>query len=366
MKPAPSAWIPCLARSAFTPVRVSYTRLSTKTWSCITRKPRTAKSWKKASRKPVPWRVFTAAGTAYANYGVPMIPFFVYYSMFGFQRIGDLIWAFGDSRGKGFLVGGTAGRTTLLGEGLQHQDGHSPLMASTVPTCIHYDPAFAYEIAIIVQDGLRRMYEKREDVFYYLTVCNENYAHPKMPEGINEGILKGIYKYRSADGGKATVQLFGSGPIFNEALRAQEILATKFQIKADVWSVTSYNELRREAVDTERWNRLNPDQPAKAPYIVKALEGSQGPIIAATDYVKTLPDQLSPWLKDRLVTLGTDGFGRSDNRQYLRRHFENDAESIAAAALSKLVRDGKFDGKKARKGLEELGISPDKKNPARA
>jgi pyruvate dehydrogenase E1 component len=309
---------------------------------------------------------FTAAGTAYANYGVPMIPFFVYYSMFGFQRIGDLIWAFGDSRGKGFLVGGTAGRTTLLGEGLQHQDGHSPIAASTVPTCIHYDPAFAYEIAIIVQDGLRRMYENREDRFYYLTVCNENYAHPKMPEGVAEGVLKGIYKYRAAQGGKATVQLFGSGPIFNEALRAQELLAEKFQIHADVWSVTSYNELRREAVDTERWNRLNPDQPAKVPYILKALEGAPGPIIAATDYVKTLSDQLAPWLKDRLVSLGTDGFGRSDNRKYLRRHFENDAESIAAAAIAKLVRDGKYDGKKAKKAIMELGIDPEKKNPAHA
>lgn len=309
---------------------------------------------------------FTAAGTAYANYGVPMIPFFVYYSMFGFQRIGDLIWAFGDSRGKGFLVGGTAGRTTLLGEGLQHQDGHSPIVAGTVPTCIHYDPAFAYEIAIIVQDGIRRMYENREDRFYYLTVCNENYAHPKMPDGVAEGVLKGIYKYRAAQGGKATVQLFGSGPIFNEALRAQELLAEKFQIQADVWSVTSYNELRREAVDTERWNRLNPDQPAKVPYILKALEGAPGPIIAATDYVKTLSDQLAPWLKDRLVSLGTDGFGRSDNRKYLRRHFENDAESIAAAAIAKLVRDGKYDGKKAKKAILELGIDSEKKNPAHA
>jgi pyruvate dehydrogenase E1 component len=309
---------------------------------------------------------FTAAGTAYANYGVPMIPFFVYYSMFGFQRIGDLIWAFGDARGKGFMIGGTAGRTTLLGEGLQHQDGHSPVLAGTVPTCIHYDPAFAYEIAIIVQDGIRRMYGEREDRFYYLTVCNENYAHPKMPEGVQEGVLKGIYRYRAADGGDATVQLFGSGPILNEALRAQEILAEKFQIPADVWSVTSYNELRREAVDTERWNRLNPDQPARIPYIIQALEGTKGPIVAATDYVKTLPDQLAPWLKDRLVSLGTDGFGRSDNRRYLRRHFENDAESIAAAAIAKLTRDGKYDGKKAKKAIQDLGIDPEKKNPAHA
>jgi pyruvate dehydrogenase E1 component len=295
-----------------------------------------------------------------------MIPFFVYYSMFGFQRVGDLIWAFGDSRGKGFLVGGTAGRTTLSGEGLQHQDGHSPVLASTVPNCIHYDPAYAYEIAIIIRDGLRRMYENREDCFYYLTVGNENYAHPKMAEGVEEGVLRGIYKYRPADGGKATVQLFGSGPILNEALRAQELLAEKFQIHADVWSVTSYNELRREAVDTERWNRLNPDQPARIPYIVKAINGAKGPIIAATDYMKAFSDQLAPWLKDRLVSLGTDGFGRSDNRKFLRRHFENDAESIAAAALSKLARDGKYDAAKAKAGIRDLGIDSEKRNPARA
>ena len=309
---------------------------------------------------------FTAAGTAYANYGVPMIPFFVYYSMFGFQRVGDLIWAFGDSRGKGFLVGGTAGRTTLSGEGLQHQDGHSPVLASTVPNCIHYDPAYAYEIAIIVRDGLRRMYENREDCFYYLTVGNENYAHPQMASGVEEGVLRGIYKYRQADGGKATVQLFGSGPILNEALLAQQLLAEKLQINADVWSVTSYNELRREAVDTERWNRLNPDQPARVPYILQAIKGAPGPIIAATDYMKTFSDQLAPWLKDRLVSLGTDGFGRSDNRKFLRRHFENDAESIAAAALSKLARDGKFDAAKAKAGIQELGIDAGKRNPAHA
>jgi pyruvate dehydrogenase E1 component len=308
----------------------------------------------------------TAAGTAYSNYGVPMIPFFVYYSMFGFQRIGDLIWAFADSRGKGFLVGGTAGRTTLLGEGLQHQDGHSPVMAATVPTCIHYDPAFAYEIAIIVQDGLRRMYENREDCFYYLTVGNENWAHPPMPEGVAEGVLRGLYKYRAATGGKAVLQLFGSGPILNEALRAQDMLAEKFQIWADVWSVTSYNELRRDALDTERWNRLNPDQQERRPYILGALEGSDGPIVAASDYMKAWPDQLSPWLKDRLVSLGTDGFGRSDNRRHLRRHFENDAESIVAAALAKLARDGKFDATKAKAAIQELGIDPEKRNPAHA
>ncbi len=309
---------------------------------------------------------FTAAGTAYANYGVPMIPFFVYYSMFGFQRIGDLIWAFGDSRGKGFLMGGTAGRTTLLGEGLQHQDGHSQVHASTVPTCAAYDPAYAYEIAVIIQDGIRRMYQENEDLFYYLTVCNENYAHPPMPEGCREGILKGIYKYKAAEGGKPVLQLFGSGPIFNETLRAQQILAEKYQIQSDVWSVTSYNELRREALEIERWNRLHPAEKPKTPYIVQALQGSEGPIVAATDFMKVIADQLAPWLGGRLVSLGTDGFGRSDNREHLRRHFENDAESIAAAAISRLARDGKFDAKKAQQAILDLGIDPDKKDAARA
>ena len=203
---------------------------------------------------------FTAAGTAYANYGVPMIPFFTYYSMFGFQRIGDLIWAFADSRGKGFLMGGTAGRTTLSGEGLQHCDGHSLVLSSTVPTCHTYDPAFAYEIAVIIQDGIRRMYQEMEDRFYYLTMYNENYAQPPMPEGVAEGILRGIYRYKPAEGGEAQIQLFGSGPILNEALRAQKILAEKYQVRADVWSVTSYNELRRDALEVERWNRLHPDR----------------------------------------------------------------------------------------------------------
>jgi len=309
---------------------------------------------------------FTAAGTAYANYGVPMIPFFVYYSMFGFQRVGDLIWAFADSRGKGFLVGGTAGRTTLLGEGLQHQDGHSPLLASTVPTCHAYDPAFAYEIAIIVQDGLRRMYQEMEDRFYYLTVYNENYAHPPKPEGCEEGVLRGIYKYQANPMGKATVQLFGSGSILNEALRAAQILAEKYQVIADVWSVTSYNELRRDALAVDRWNRLHPDQPARVPYILKVLEGAEGPIIAASDFMKAVPDQIAPWLQDRLVSLGTDGFGRSDTRQYMRRHFENDAESMVIATLSKLARSGNIDTSVARQALSDLGIDPEKKDAAYA
>jgi len=309
---------------------------------------------------------FTAAGAAHSNYQVQMIPFFTYYSMFGFQRVGDLIWAFADARGKGFLMGGTAGRTTLSGEGLQHQDGHSVVLSSTVPTCATYDPAFAYELAVIIQDGIRRMYQEREDLFYYITLYNEDYVMPEMLEGSREGILKGIYKYKAASGAKATLQLFGSGPILNEALRAQDILAEKYGLAADVWSVTSYNELRRDALAVERWNRLHPGEPVKQPYILTALEGAEGPIIAASDYMKVVPDQLSPWLSTRLVTLGTDGFGRSENRDYLRRHFEVNAESIVGATLSRLSREGKFDTAKAQQAYKDLGVDTEKIDPARA
>jgi pyruvate dehydrogenase E1 component len=310
---------------------------------------------------------FTAAGLSYVNYRMEMIPFFIYYSMFGFQRVGDLIWAFADARGKGFLCGGTAGRTTLSGEGLQHQDGHSLVLASTVPTCAAYDPAYAYEIAVIVQDGIRRMYGEREDRFYYLTLYNENYAMPPAPKDLDvQGILRGIYRYSAAGEGKAQVQLFGSGPILNEALRAQQILSEHYEIAADVWSVTSYNELRRDALETERWNRLHPDQPPRVPYIVQALDGTDGPIVAATDYMKVVAGQIAPWVSDRMEALGTDGFGRSDNRQYLRRHFEINAESIAAAAVSRLARCGRFDPAKAAAAISELGMDPEKVNPARA
>ncbi len=306
---------------------------------------------------------FTAAGTAYATYGVPMIPFFTYYSMFGFQRIGDLIWAFADARGKGFLVGGTGGRTTLAGEGLQHLDGHSLVHASTVPTCHSYDPAYAYEIAVIVQDGIRRMYQQMEDRFYYLMVYNENYVQPPMPEGAAEGILRGLYRYRSADGAKSQVQLFGSGPILNEALRAQKILAEKYQVAADVWSVTSYNELRRDALEVERWNRLHPAEPERTPYLLQALADAEGPIVASTDYMKVVADQIAPWLPGRLIALGTDGFGRSENREHLRKHFENGAEAIAASALARLARDGKFDKVRAQAAVVELGLNPESADP---
>jgi pyruvate dehydrogenase E1 component len=308
----------------------------------------------------------TAAGTAYANYGVPMIPFFTYYSMFGFQRVGDLIWAFADARGKGFLMGGTAGRTTLAGEGLQHQDGHSIVVSSAVPTCATYDPAYVYEIAVIVQDGIRRMYAEGEDRFYYIMIYNEDYPMPEMPAGVEEGIVKGIYKVKPAEGKKAVVQLFGSGSILNEALRAQSILAEKYGVAADVWSVTSYNELRREALAADRWSRLHPTEKQKQPYILSVLEKAEGPIIAASDYMKVVPDQLAPWLGTRMVSLGTDGFGRSDNREHLRRHFEINAESIVTSALSRLARDGKFDPKKAQKAFAELGVNVDKVDPAYA
>ncbi len=309
---------------------------------------------------------FTAAGTAYANYNVPMVPFFTYYSMFGFQRIGDMIWAFADARGKGFLMGGTAGRTTLAGEGLQHQDGHSLVLSSTVPTCHSYDPAYVYEIAVIAQDGMRRMYQEGEDRFYYITLYNEDYAMPEMPQGVEEGILRGLYKFRAAPEGNAVVQLFGSGSILNEALRAQQILAEKYGVPADVWSVTSYNELRRDALAIERWNRLHPGETEKRPYVLAALDGSDGPIVAATDFMKAVPDQLSPWLLNRLVTLGTDGFGRSDNREHLRSHFEVNAESIVAATLSRLAREGKFDAQRAVKSFEELGVAVETADPANA
>ncbi len=308
---------------------------------------------------------FTAAGTAYATYGVPMIPLYTYYSMFGLQRMGDLIWAFADSRGKGFLVGATAGRTTLAGEGLQHQDGHSQLLMTVIPTCATYDPAYAYEIAVIMQDGIRRMYQEKEDLFYYFTVYNENYAQPAMPEGVREGILKGIYRFQPAEGGKAVAHLFGSGPLLNEAVKAQRILSEKYRVAADVWSVTSYNELRRDALAVERWNRLHPAEPPRTPYVVEALNGFEGPIVASTDYMKAVADQIAPWLSGRLVSLGTDGFGRSENREHLRKFFEVGANDIVAAALSKLAREGKFNSGDARKAMAELGIDPEAADPSR-
>ncbi len=285
---------------------------------------------------------FIAAGTAYATHGIPTIPFFIYYSMFGFQRIGDLIWAAADMRTRGFLLGGTAGRTTLMGEGLQHQDGHSHILAAPVPNLVAYDPAFAYEIAVIIRDGIRRMYERGENVFYYITLGNEKYPMPKMPERVEEGILRGMYKCCPAPtAGKGhKVNLLGSGSILREALRAQGILAERFGIAADVWSVTSYKELRREALEVERWNMLHPTQPPRRSYVEQLLANEKGVFIAATDYVKLLPDMITRWVPGGLYPLGTDGFGRSDNRPSLRRFFEMDAESIVVATLSRLAARG--------------------------
>ena len=310
---------------------------------------------------------FTAAGTAYANYGVPSVPFYMYYSMFGFQRIGDMVWAFADSRGKGFLMGGTAGRTTMLGEGLQHQDGHSHVLASTVPTCLSYDPAYSFELAVVIQDGLRRMYAENEQVFYYITMYNEDYAQPEMPQGdgIREGILRGLYRYKASPKGNATAQLFGSGTILNEVLKAQEMLSSQYGVEADVWSVPSYIEVRRDALAVERWNRLHPAEKEKQPYLLSALGDAKGPIIAASDYMKVMPDALAPWLGSRLVTLGTDGFGRSDNREHLRRHFEVDAASIVAATLSKLVREGSVKAKVVQKAFADLGIETEGIDPSK-
>jgi len=308
---------------------------------------------------------FIAAGTAYSTHGVNTIPFYIYYSMFGFQRVGDLIWATADSRCRGFLLGATAGRTTLNGEGLQHQDGHSHVLTSSVPNLISYDPAFAYEIAVIIREGIYRMYEKQNDVFYYLTLGNENYPMPSMPEGAKEGILKGMYRFaKSAQkNAKHKVHLLGSGAIMNQVLKAQQTLEEKYDVAADVWSVTSYNELRREALAVERWNLLHPDQKPKAPYVTQCFQNEDGVIVAASDYMKILPDGISKWLPRPLVSLGTDGFGRSESRKALRDFFEVDDRFIVLATLTGLARDKKIDFKEVHKALKNLEINSEKINP---
>jgi len=309
---------------------------------------------------------FIAAGTSYATHGIDMIPFFIFYSMFGFQRIGDLIWAAADQRTRGFLLGATSGRTTLNGEGLQHEDGHSHLLACTVPNLLAYDPAYAYELAVIIRDGLKRMFVDRQDIFYYITLYNENYPMPPMPAGAEEGILKGLYKLKDApptEDDRARVHLLGSGSLLREALRAQEILAQRYGIAADVWSATSYKELRRDALEADRWNLLHPDQEPRKPYVTSLFEGDDAPIIAVSDYLKLVPDQIARWLPGRLYTLGTDGFGRSDTREALRRFFEIDAECVAIAALDQLSRRCRIDHGLPRKAIEELGVDPEKVDP---
>jgi pyruvate dehydrogenase E1 component len=309
---------------------------------------------------------FVAAGSAYATHGINTIPFFIYYSMFGMQRVGDFVWAAADTRARGFLLGGTAGRTTLAGEGLQHQDGHSHLLALAVPNLMSYDPAFAFEIAVIIEDGIRRMYKEGESIFYYLTLMNESYEMPPMPEGARDGILKGMYRLRAADKKKAKTraQLLGSGAILNEVLAAQQILAEKYDVAADVWSVTSYPQLYRDGHEVERWNRLHAGEKPRVPYVTQCLGDTEGVIVAASDYVKLLPDGIDRWLPRRLTALGTDGFGRSEGRSALRDFFEVDAKHIVHATLVDLARDGKIDQSVAQKAIKDLGINPDKPNPA--
>jgi pyruvate dehydrogenase E1 component len=308
---------------------------------------------------------FIAAGTAYASHGIPTIPFFIFYSMFGFQRIGDLIWAAADMRTRGFLLGGTAGRTTLMGEGLQHQDGHSHVLASVVPNLQAYDPGFAYELALIVQEGIRRMYEAGESIFYYITLGNENYPMPPMPQGVEEGVLRGMYKLRpAAQKAKGTkVHLLGSGSLLREALRAQELLADRFGVAADVWSVTSYKELRRDALEAERWNLLHPTAEPRRSYVERLLADQPGVYVAVTDFMRSVPEMIDRWVPGGLFPLGTDGFGRSENRPMLRRFFEVDAEFIALAALHRLAQCGERKPADVQKALKELQIDPEKADP---
>ena len=309
---------------------------------------------------------FIAAGTAYANHGINTIPFFIFYSMFGLQRVGDLIWAGADMQTRGFLVGGTAGRTTLAGEGLQHQDGNSHLLAYPVPTLKAYDPAYAYELAVIIKDGLERMYEKQEKVFYYITVMNENYVQPEMPKGknIKEGIIRGLYKLKSSDlkRTKLKAQLLGSGAILNQVVKAQELLAEKYNVAADVWSVTSYKELHRDALMVERHNMFHPDD-LQEPYITKALKNSKGVFVAASDYVKALPESVARWIPGPLFSLGTDGFGRSDGRRHLRDFFEVDYRYITYATLYMLWKEGHIEADVLKKAIKDLDIDVDKANP---
>src|SRR3954449_2870665 len=310
---------------------------------------------------------FIAAGTAYATHGVNTIPFFIYYSMFGFQRVGDLIWAGADSRARGFLLGGTSGRTTLAGEGLQHQDGNSLVYSLCYPNCLSYDPAYAYELAVIIQDGIKRMYQDQESVFYYLTVMNEQYVMPEMPAGSREGILKGMYKFKSSldTKSKLRAQLFGSGAILNEVIAAQELLQ-KYGVAADVWSVTSYTELYRDGHNCERWNMLHPTETQKVPYVTQCLKDAPGVFVAASDYCKVLPDSIDRWVPRKIRALGTDGFGRSEDRAALREFFEVDARFIAVATLSELLKEGQIDAKVVAQAIKDFGINTEKKNPAKS
>ena len=303
-----------------------------------------------------------AAATSYSTHGIPMIPFYIFYSMFGFQRIGDLAWAAGDSHARGFLIGGTAGRTTLNGEGLQHQDGHSHVLAGTVPNCVSYDPTFAYEMAVIVQDGLRRMFVEKESVFYYITSMNENYSHPALPAGAEEGILRGLYRFRDREGDRA-VNLVGSGTILREVIAAGDLLEADFGVSARIWSAPSFNELARDGHDAARWNRLHPAEPPRTPYVTSTLGASEGPVVAATDYIRSYAEQIRAFVPQPYVTLGTDGFGRSSTRKKLRHHFEVDRFHVAVAALKALADEGTVDAKLVADAIAKYGIDTDKVPP---
>jgi pyruvate dehydrogenase E1 component len=304
-----------------------------------------------------------AAATAYSTSDIPMIPFYIFYSMFGFQRVMDLIWAAGDSRARGFLLGGTAGRTTLNGEGLQHEDGHSHVLSSVVPNCVSYDPAYSYEVAVIIADGLRRMLAEQEDVFFYITLMNENYEHPALPEGAEAGILRGMYLLRSSDLDGPRVQLMGSGTILREVLDAADLLAADYGVAADVWSATSFTELRRDGLAAERWNMLHPGEPPRRSYVAECLDGRPGPVIASTDYVRTYADQIRAFVPGQYRVLGTDGYGRSDYRRNLRRFFEVDRHYVAVAALSSLAEEGAVPARTVADAIARYGIDPGKPEP---
>jgi pyruvate dehydrogenase E1 component len=305
-----------------------------------------------------------AAATSYSSSDAPMIPFYIYYSMFGLQRVGDLAWAAGDMRCRGFLLGGTAGRTTLNGEGLQHEDGHSHILASTIPNCVSYDPTFSYEVAVIIQDGLRRMFKSQEDVYYYITLMNENYSHPAMPQGVEEGIRCGMYLFREAkDGQGPRVQLLGSGTILREVIAAADLLAQDFGVAADIWSCPSFNELRREGLETERWNLLHPGGAPRKSYVEQCLAQRQGPVIASTDYMRAFADQIRPYVPRGYICLGTDGFGRSDYRKALRRFFEVDRHYVAVAALKALADENMVEQGKVESAIRKYGIDTERPPP---
>jgi pyruvate dehydrogenase E1 component len=305
-----------------------------------------------------------AAATSYSNHGVTMIPVYVFYSMFGFQRIGDLAWAAGDMQARGFLIGGTSGRTTLNGEGLQHEDGHSQLQASFIPNCVSYDPTFAYEVAVIFRDGMRRMFEEQENVFYYITTLNENYPQPAIPEGAEEGIIKGLYAFSKADGkGAHRVQLVGCGSILREVIAAADLLKQDWKVDADVWSAPSFNELHRNGEDVQRWNMLNPGKKPRVPYVTECLQQVDAPVIASTDYVKLFAEQIRPFISGTYRVLGTDGFGRSDSRAALRSHFEVDRYYVTVAALDTLAEEGKIDRSQVAKAIKKYKIDTQRPNP---